>query len=234
MARKFKIDNLDNLIQMYQSGVSLNKLSNQTGIPRITLNRHFRKKGIVMRTQSDSEKLKWSQMTPKQRKNQVQKAHDAVRGTKHSRETKIKAAKTFYQKSLRIGLFETEISEILSDFFPMVQQYPIDIYNIDIAIPELSIAIEIQSNNRSKLRNMFNNKRTKYLTENGFFVIYVISVSGNPKSSFNVFRVAHKIISLIDASRFDKSFFGKYVMIGSDGYPFTSSRYNFNHITRIE
>src|SRR5574343_228661 len=235
MTVKFKNCDFSNLIKMYQSGMSCNQLSNLSGIPRITLNRHFSKHGVVLRSQSDSEKLKWSKMTNEQRAKQVKKAHDKVRGSKHSTETKIKSAKSFYQNALRIGLFEKEIADILKCYFHGVeQQFPVDIYNVDIAIPSRSIAIEIQTNNASSLTTELCQQRIKKLADSGFFIIYVVCNTKFRINTFNIFMVTKKIISLITFSSLDKSVFGKYVMIGGDGYDFPSNRYDFNHVTRIK
>jgi very-short-patch-repair endonuclease len=234
MTRKLNIPNLDDLIQMYESGMSMKQLSDNCGIPRISLVRHFRKKGIHIRGNSEAERLKWSKMNPTQRKRQVQKAHEAARLKKHSIETKIKAAKTFYQKCLRVGLFESEIFDILKKRYNVSQQFNVGIYNIDIAIHEPPIAIEVQMSNRKTLRSKNGCKRLKYLISKGYFVVFVVSKSEHPPIEMDIFSVAEKIISYVNILSSDKSFFGNYVMIGCDGKPFPHSRFNCNDVPRIE
>lgn len=234
MSRKLNIPNIDNLIKMYNSGISLNQISKESGFKRITLNRHFIENGVIMRTQSDSNKIKWSKMNQSQRKRQVQKAHEAVKGSKHSIQTKIKSAKSFYQNCLRCGMFESELAELLNKYFTVYQQFPIGIYNCDIAIHESPIIIEIQMSNRSGLKSKLSANRIKYILNKGYFVIYILSPSEHYRPVFDIFIIANKIISYVNILRSDKSYRGKYIMIGCDGNPFPSHRYDFNNFTRIE
>jgi very-short-patch-repair endonuclease len=234
MARKIEIPNLDNLIEMYISGVSMNELFKQFGIGRNVLTANFKKRGIQIRGNSDAEKIKWGKMSPTQRKRQVQKAHQAVRGTKHSIETKVMAAKSFYQKCLRSGAFEPELAEIINKHFACSRQVAVGFYNMDIALHELPIAIEVQMSNRSKLLEPKGLSRIKYILDKGFLVIYVINLANEVPETIDLFSITHKIIAYINKARLDKTMFGKYIMIGSDGNPLPTDRYNFPNHTRIE
>lgn len=232
MSRIRRIFDINNVIDMYNRGISPNNIANIIGVNRTTINRHLVENGIVLRGQSEACKLKWSKMTETERKRQVQKAHQTVRGTKHSIATKIKTAKSFYQRGLRVGLFEIELIEILSKYFTVRHQVNIGIYNIDIAIDIPPIAIEVQMNNRSKITTPKSLQRIKYISSKGFFIIYIISL--DKYASIDLFSVAQKIISFIQVNSSNHSIYGKYMMIGGDGKPFPSDRYNFNNLTRIE
>ena len=80
MSNVREIPNINDIIELYNSGMSFNQLEQKFGIPRITLTRKFKSLGVYCRTQSESEILKWSKMDETTRKLQVQKAHEACRG----------------------------------------------------------------------------------------------------------------------------------------------------------
>jgi hypothetical protein len=233
MSRKIEIPNIDNVIERYESGVSLNQLSKEVGIARITLTRRFESLGVNLRSQSDSERLKWSKMTETQRKRQVQKAHEASRGRLVSTAEKIKRAKSAYLNNFKKGRHELELIELLRDFgYDAVSQLNFGIYNLDISVHGLPIAIEIQTSNHQLLRRPKHIQRTKYILGRKYFLIYVII--DQSKNPLRLYAIANKIISYLNVLSLDKSIVGKYAMIGRDGKPFPSSCYDFNGHTRIE
>lgn len=230
MTNEIFIPNLTDLIESYNSGVSMKQLSNNFHIERGVLTRRFIKAGVNIRGRSDAEKLKWSQMPLSKRKTQVEKAHQAVRGSHHSIETKMKAAKSFYQACLRSGMFESEIAEILNNYFIIERQAPIWIYNVDLLIHKPPVAIEIQCSNHHMIYKPKIRKRAKYICGKGFLLIYVIL---DPRYNIEICRIANKLISFCKSASRDKSIRGKYIMIGGDGEAFPSTRYNFYNLTRI-
>jgi hypothetical protein len=233
MSRKIEIPNIDNVIKRYYSGISLNQLSKEIGITRITLTRRFKSLGVNLRSQSDSERIKWSKMSEQQRKRQVQKAHESTRGRVVSTSEKVKRAKSAYFNAFKKGLHETEISEILNYLgYKSFIQKNFGIYNIDISVHGFPICIEIQSNNHQSLRKPKNIKRIKYILNRKQFLLYVIiDQSQNP---ILYESITNKIISYLNILSTDKSICGKYAMIGRNGKSFTSPRYNFDCFTRIE
>ena len=66
----------------YEAGESINVLSREIGVDRSTIRRRLLQAGIVPRTQSESEFIKWSRMTNEQRAAQVAAAHSAATGRK--------------------------------------------------------------------------------------------------------------------------------------------------------
>jgi len=79
MHNKIKTD--DKLIvALYKSGISENKISKQLKISRGVIRLRLIENKIHIRTQSEAEKLKWSNMNDEQRKNQVANAHKSVKG----------------------------------------------------------------------------------------------------------------------------------------------------------
>ena len=233
MSSKIKIPNINDIIELYNSGVSFNQLENKFGISRQTLTNHFKSLGINTRTQSESEALKWSKMSETQRKRQVQKAHESCKGRYISTAEKIKRAKSAFDNAYKKGIYETEITEnLIKKGFPAINQFNFGIYNIDISIHELPIFIEIQTSSLHLLRKPKLIKRTKHILNSKKLLIYVMFDQSNKDVSIDL--ITNKIISYINILSLDKTILGKYVMIGRDGQPFPSSSYNFNCFARIE
>ena len=231
MARVIVFPNIDNIIKDYLSGVSVNKLAQQEGVSRNVIDRVLKKHGVKLRSQSEAESMKWSFMSEQQRKRQVQKAHQATKGRFISTSEKIKRAKSAYNTAHKTGLYEKKLCKIISQigYTPQIQKN-FGIYNLDIGIKELPIAIEIQSNGHSKLTNRKNLNRAKYICSRENFLLYII-IKQREEPCFKSLR--NYLISFFEQISGDKTFLGKYGMISSNGEPFSSPRYNFNGLTRI-
>ena len=164
MSTKIEIPNINHIVELYNSGMSLNQLENKFGIPRITLTRRFKSLNVYIRTQSESELLKWSKMDETTRKRQVQKAHQSSKGRYISTSEKIKRAKSAFENAFKKGFYETDIINSLNKRgFVAVNQFNFGIYNIDISIHELPIFIEIQTSSLHLLRKPKLIKRTKHI-----------------------------------------------------------------------
>ena len=114
MSTKIEIPNINHIVELYNSGMSLNQLENKFGIPRITLTRRFKSLNVYIRTQSESELLKWSKMDETTRKRQVQKAHQSSKGRYISTSEKIKRAKSAFENAFKKGFYETDIINSLN------------------------------------------------------------------------------------------------------------------------
>lgn len=216
MSTKLEIPNINDIIELYNAGMSMNQLSKKFGISRATLIDRFKSLDVYLRTQSESEALKWSQMSETARKRQVQKAHEACRGRFISTGEKIKRAKSAYENAFKRGLFENEIMDAIKKRgFTPLNQFSFGIYNIDIAIHELPVFIEIQTSNHSSLRRPKLLKRTKHILNSEKFLIYIII--NQSKNPICIDLIADKIIAYFDILSSDESILGKYAMIGRDG-----------------
>lgn len=233
MPRIIEFSNLNDIIKSYESGVSINQLSKENSVSRSVIKRVLKSNNIQLRSQSESERIKWSNMSKQQRKRQVQKAHEATRGRFVSTAEKIKRAKSAYFNSFKKGLYEFEIFEMLKyKGYDAVIQKNLGIYNIDLSIHKFPICIEIQSNNHNVLRSPKIFKRTKYILNSKKFLLYIII--DQSKNPILYESITNKIISYLNVLSFNKSICGKYAMIGRDGNSFASTCYNFDSFTRIE
>jgi len=162
---------------LYLSGMSQNGIAKALGRSRQYVWKRLRNSGIHIRTQSESETLKWSQMSVKQRQEQVKSAHNAVRGTKVKWSTKCKHAKTVEKSPSNFSENELIVKKMLFDRgIKTVHQKAIGAYNCDLAAKP--VAVEIWSGywhffgKHARLCE----KRFCYILNRGWF-IYVLPIT---------------------------------------------------------
>jgi very-short-patch-repair endonuclease len=111
-----------------------------------------------------------------------------------------------------------------------VRQRAVDVYNIDISMQELPVAIEIEGGSAFASRRKASAfQRIKHLTNQGWVILYVVLGRGG----LDVATVTKKIYTLTEIARSDKSVFGKYGVIDGHGNPRTSARYKPDGVPRI-
>lgn len=166
----------DRVAAMYQDGMSENAIAKHFDVARSCIRRHLHEAGVEVRGQSESETLKWSQMTDEQRRNQVAHAHDASRGKPKTHAERVMRAKTCQEATseCHIGIGEPEFKQFLTNIRrPFVYQKAADVYNIDFAIG--SVAVELTSvTSRYAAGNAVANKRMKKLADLGYKVLAVV------------------------------------------------------------
>jgi AraC-like DNA-binding protein len=151
---------------------SLEKVAEQMGCSRTTIANYFRKNGIKIRRSTDHNHEWWSTKTPSERKEQMQKAWRAHRERKYSVEEHKKRALTIYQKQLGIMEREQKLHDHLRPYIenPILLQYNIHTYNVDIVLPLDLIAIEMQKAHLGKSAST-KKERIAKLVELGWRVI---------------------------------------------------------------
>lgn len=133
--------------RLYNSGLSELALAKQFFVSRGAIRQRLIETGTRIRGQSDAELLKWSKMSEQQRLYQVKAAHDAVRGTKYSREVGVKKA-LMRQQSPFLSPLEQQLLNVFTQCgIKVVPQFALEIYSIDFAIPEIKLAIEVDGGN---------------------------------------------------------------------------------------
>ena len=161
---------------LYGNGTSENKVAKIMGVSRTVIRRVLIEKNVKIRNQSESETLKWSQMTKEQRSNQVIKAHKAIeeKDSEFFRQSSIKQAITKEKTQSKIGFLEIEIIKLLeSKMIRCESQKAIDVYNLDIYLPDLNIDVEVHNsaiNPHSDKRIL---KRATHLQKLGIPSVYL-------------------------------------------------------------
>ena len=174
MTRKIELSNTPDLVKQYIAGKSVNKLASENGVGRFAMSRILTDEGIVLRTQSEAETAKWALMTPVQRANQVRSAHAAAKGRIASESeliAKANAREANWDKHITID--ESNLLFALGQ--NITPQKAVGIYNIDLALNEFSIAVEIYGGGWHASGRHFTRhfERTKYLLNLGWTVVIV-------------------------------------------------------------
>lgn len=234
--RKFIRDNkihFEKVIKLFNDGFSVNKIHKTVGIQRSTVNRILEINGMEPRSRSDAEKLKWSQMSEKQRKNQVKAAHkrcDEI-GYTHlknkSNEHLHKTALNRFISHSEVGISENNFAKwIMAKNLPCVQQAPIRGYNIDALVG--NIAVEIHNSTTAPHFEDTKVRRIKYLLNSGFYVLY-IKIQSSPL----IIAAADYTEAFFNFASSNKSTFTEYRMIRGNGDFMTAMRFDGNHLSDI-
>lgn len=133
---------VDDVVKSYIAGESCNSIAKRYEVSRRAVDRVLGLAGVTMRTQSESETIKWSKMTEEQRAKQTAAAHDAARGRIVSFEEKCKRAQTNQYTLPNVSSYELQLMEMLDiKGIEYVPQFAIGPYNCDIAIHPVAVEV---------------------------------------------------------------------------------------------
>jgi transposase len=164
---------IEDIKTMYQRGKSENAIAKHFGVSRPVIRGRLLEVGVKPRTQSEAEKLKWSQMNQEARAKQVKNAHESNKGRTQNIEAGIAFAKTREKLKYNhlIGFGEVEFIEFLTQKgIDFIHQKAVYKYNLDFAIG--NIAVELSADCcRYRRHNTKEIKRAENLLEFGYHVI---------------------------------------------------------------
>lgn len=226
MTSKLTDAQIDNLIQLYKAGTSANKLSHEFSVSRTLINRILRLHDIEPRSQSDAERTKWSFMDSSKRQAQVAAAHITRRGQKDSTETKLARARTRYQRLLHVGRYELEIANMVGG----ETQFPLGAYNLDVAISESRIAVEIITSHLTDAISL-RKERIEYIFNAGWSLL-VIEIPDRAKDKMLV-HTADNILTFAEKVRSNPTTRRQYGVIRCDGKPVPTSRFDIDDGARV-
>lgn len=212
------------IVRLYSEGVSELEVSNRLNISRGVVSTAIRKAGVRRRNGSEANTLRMQRLTFEERQ--------ALTAGCHTVEAMAKCAATSETTAQRVGENEFTLRKWLKDAgIRTVGQMPVGPYNLDLF--SMPVAVEVSGSVNNPLYQVRYRKRTKYLLERGFWVIYVCFaqrlVTGR-RIRFSP-AVTDKIVSFIEFARRNPSSLGKYWVVWGDGEPrFLDSSYeDFNH-----
>lgn len=184
-------------ILAYERGESPNSIANRIGVTRPTLVARLKEHGVDIRGHADAARLEWTKMTPEQRLNMVEPAHNARRGQSATDFEKLRRAKTVESgRFASIGVFEEHLHKVLvSKGRNVVPQAALGIYNLDLLVDE-RIAVEIGTAPVNRYRTKYGLRRLEKIAKAGLSFFY-IHVSRKDAA----IAVVDKIIAHIDEMR---------------------------------
>lgn len=218
----------DAIVDFYVAGNSENATAKKFGVSRNLVRKRLVESGVHVRSQSESESLKWSKMSADERAKQVDAANKAIRNMPKSFHTQqaIKQAKTKEQTLSKVGSLEKEfIQEFTNRGFSPIPQKAVHVYNIDIAIASTAIEIHINAHHpHSRDR-----KRIVDLLKRGWDVIYI-----KITNDVSVERATDKVCRMIDLIESDKSGVCHYGMIRGTSELVASGCLDGNNLTVVD
>ena len=232
MARKIEPSDRDDLIKRYVAGCSENQIANECGVSRTVVTRWLREAGIVRRSQSDAERIKWSFMTDECRRAQVARAHAATKGRVRSDAEVARSAASNFRNQTRKGRGEDAVAAICSGFgIAVEQQYPVGRYNIDVAMHELRVAVEVVGNwPKPGGGTVPYRKRVEHLFDLDWCILWIDATN---KRSVDTIAVGKHLLALADAARRNESVAGRQWVIRCDGESATGLGRKLHELTGV-
>lgn len=227
MVKRIVLD-CEMLYRRYLGGESENVIAKSLGVSRSVVKRNLLACGIARRGQSEAETLKWSRMTPEQRRVQVAAAHDAVRDTPQSEEHRCKIASGCERLLSNVSRIDRRCYAMLESCgLKPVLNKAIGRYNVDVALPESSIAVEIfggywhaAGSHATRFRKRFN-----YILDAGWTPV-IIWVSRDYPLEFGAIEY---IAALPERMRLDESLRSQEHVIRGDGEPSGIGKSNLDY-----
>lgn len=217
-------DKYAEIVSLYQEGVSELEVSLRLKVSRGVVSTALRQAGVQRRSRSEANVLRLQRMTAEERR--------ALTAACHTPESLEKCAVSSQFVQQRIGFGEAAIREALEKAgLQPAPQTPIGPYNLDLFC--LPVAVEVNGCVNHPLYQARIRKRTKYLLERGFWVVYVCMVQRFSTGRGIRFdpSVADKLVEFVEFSRRHPSSPGKHWVIWGDGEErgLASSYEDFDH-----
>ena len=164
------------LCARYIAGESVLALSKVFGVSRPVISRRLLEAGIDLRSGSAANKIRMGRMSASEKLALTANAHAAVRGVPQTEEHRCKIATCRESKQSNIGHSEIDlINRLQVRGFSITPQKAIGRYNVDIAITEPPIAVEIfggQWHAHGSHATRFR-KRCDYILDHGWAVVII-------------------------------------------------------------
>lgn len=221
---------VDKVVRLYTSGMSENAVAKEMGVSRNVIRHRLKNRGVHIRSQSEAESLKWSQMSDEERANQVAAANEKTRNMPKEFFIKnaIKQAKTKEKTLSKVGDLEMIFKERFEEKgFKVIPQKAVYVYNIDLAIRNTAIEIHVTSSfphNTATYR-----KRIVELLKRDWNVIYI-----RVRSKLSIQRATDKVSAMIDLIESNKPPVCQYGMVRGTGKLETTGSLNGDNLTVVD
>lgn len=217
------------LVAAYIGGESIKALSERLGVKRSRVALELRSAGVALRGRSDAERTKWGRIKAQGRdavERQCGAAWSAARGRVRSKSEMAKSARSHMANLTRIGAWEQEIADALrAAGVSVVQQQACGIRNIDVALDECGIAVEVFGTKKPASDAKMYGERTKDLLDGGWSVAWVDCVAGcNPTA------VAKHLIAMAEFFRGNPAARGGHWVVDGEAQPTSRSCLQFDHL----
>lgn len=213
------IPNLKAIIRRYRAGESEKALAVELGVPRASLRKRMQAAGVKLRGRSAAMTTRWSRTTELERAAMLTAAHDATRGRVVGVPEKILRAASRERMQTAIGANERWLADaLLAAGLSVTMQKADWIYNIDVAVNEPRIAVEVFGGNWHMVGRHAARfpKRTKHLLDEGWTVVVVWT--DNSRYPLGVGAVEY-VVALANELRRKPAALRQYRVILGNGEP---------------
>lgn len=208
--------NEDSIVNRYVSGESEQAIAISLGVSRMTIRPILVSRGIRIRGIQEASALFMAGTTPEFRLQITEAAHAAVRGSTKSDE-QLRNSSAAREASPKPSSLEKDVSTMIkSKGIMFIPQKAIGPYNVDIALTESSVAVEILGGHwhAGGYHARVHRQRTDYLLNSGWIPVYVWITKQFP---FAV-QALDYIIATHETRCSDKSAWSEEHVIRGDGY----------------
>lgn len=213
-------DTLAPLVARYVAGESFAQIGRDSGIQQRRLAMAVVREGYKVRSLLQAQGLRYTRMSVSERRSMTAKANIAKRGIKASERSLERRAKT-YEMTLQLASRADLIMGIwlVQRGINITPQKAIGPYNIDIAIDELLVAVEINGDWHYFPHKITSERnRRKYLFDRGWRLIEVnLGVERGRPWKYIRPSCADKIVSFVQEPGALESMIGQYCVIRGDG-----------------
>lgn len=216
------------IISRYISGESELALSKSYNVSRRAIERVLTEGGIERRSGSQANLIRFQNATEEERKEITKSANDAMRKLpkEFHHQSSVKQALTKFNTKSKVGKYEVEVTELLSQFNP-IPQFPVDVYNIDIACGRVAVEVEVRTSYPHRVESK--RKRIKEIAKRGWGIVYlVINRKGLNAAGLD------QLYRIVEFASRDESSIGKYWVIDGTGKLIASGCLNGDDLTVID
>lgn len=225
---RIKLD-VDNIVKLYQSGLSEKALAERLNVNRGTIRRRLLQAGVVCRGRSESMYVRMASLTADERQALTNAAHKAVRGKKQTYQQLVNRAKAREGSTSNLSPYEREIAaEFALRHLPNIPQKAVGKYNLDFLVGE-RIAFEIFGGNwhfygRHALRF---GERDKFVRDSGYVPVYCVI----RRRDFDAVSVCDYLVRLLQVLSSDPASVREKYMIWGNGDDISADCFEFDNLS---
>lgn len=225
MARERVHLDVDQLVELYESGESVKAIAERVGVTRRTIDKRLRARGVEPRTAGEQQLIRYARTTPEERRAIAAHAFEAKRGRPNSPEALERAARTREAGGQSVSRGEAMMADWLHERGMLVRpQVAIGKYNADLGVEP--VAVEIFGGNwhgSGRHARRFP-ARCHDVLHRGWSLVIVWDQTRCPMRV----EAADKVVAFYEAIRRNPPAVGEYRVLRGDGELLSAGRGELN------
>jgi hypothetical protein len=216
---------LDDLVRRYQAGESALSIGRSYNVGSVSITFQLKKLGIPIRNNRDAALWRIMHEGPNAYMRGMRAAHRKIDGRAQPWVQGLARARTREIKQIGIRESEQRLAGYLRELgYEVTHQKAIDIYNIDLWLPESEIAVEVYLSGRAQLDSPLNSRRLIDLAYRGVTIVYVLATKTRNIDA----RAAQYIATFSQLTQRNPTLRGEYRVIRGTGQLLATGRDNFD------